>query len=148
MRIRRRDAGVARRIRDWNAPWRCRTKNRFRFPTNSRSRSGTRRASTGWSPSDAPSAAITTIRRARPATAAHRRGTIYTYTVMHQPNVAGFESEIPYVNIVVELDEQPMLFMVATLPHAELGKIRIGGRVEVCFEERGADLVIPQFRPV
>ncbi|HZO80465.1 MAG TPA: Zn-ribbon domain-containing OB-fold protein [Candidatus Binataceae bacterium] len=76
------------------------------------------------------------------------RGTIYTYTVMHQPNVAGFESEIPYVNIVVELDEQPMLFMVATLPHAELGKIRIGGRVEVCFEERGADLVIPQFRPV
>ncbi len=76
------------------------------------------------------------------------RGTIYTYTVMHQPNVAGFEDEIPYINIVVELDEQPMLFMVSNLPHAELDKIRIGGRVEVWFEERGSDLVIPQFRPV
>lgn len=76
------------------------------------------------------------------------RGTIYTYTVMHQPNVAGFEDEIPYVNIVVELDEQPMLFMVSNLPCAELDKIRIGGRVEVWFEERGPDLVIPQFRPV
>jgi uncharacterized OB-fold protein len=76
------------------------------------------------------------------------RGTIYTYTVMHQPNVAGFEEEIPYVNIVVQLDEQPMLFMVSNLPRAELDKIRIGGRVEVWFEERGPDLVIPQFRPV
>lgn len=76
------------------------------------------------------------------------RGTIYTYTVMHQPNVAGFENEIPYVNIVVELDEQPMLFMVSNLPHSELARIRIGGRVEVWFEERGAELVIAQFRPV
>ncbi len=76
------------------------------------------------------------------------RGTIYTYTVMHQPNVAGFEEEIPYINIVVELDEQPMLFMVSNLAHAELGKIRIGARVEVWFEERGPDLVLPQFRPM
>jgi hypothetical protein len=43
-----------------------------------------------------------------------------------------------------------MLFMVSNLPHAELGKIRIGGRVEVWFEERGPgpDLVLAQFRPV
>jgi len=46
------------------------------------------------------------------------RGTIFTFTVMHQPSVAGFEDEVPYVNIVVELEEQPMLFMVANLPHA------------------------------
>jgi uncharacterized protein len=75
------------------------------------------------------------------------RGTIYTFTVMHQSNVAGFESETPYVNILVELDEQPMLFMVSNLPRAELDKIRIGGRVEVWFEQRDADVVVPQFRP-
>jgi uncharacterized OB-fold protein len=76
------------------------------------------------------------------------RGTIYTFTVMHQPSVAGFESEVPYINIVVELEEQPMLFMVSNLPHAELDKIRIGGRVEVWFEERGPGLALAQFRPV
>jgi hypothetical protein len=41
-----------------------------------------------------------------------------------------------------------MLFMVSNLPYAELGKVRIGGRVEVWFEERGLDLVLAQFRPV
>lgn len=76
------------------------------------------------------------------------RGTIYTYTVMHQKNVAGFEDEIPYINIVVELDEQPALLMVSNLPHADLDRVRIGGRAEVWFEERGPELVVPQFKPV
>jgi uncharacterized OB-fold protein len=76
------------------------------------------------------------------------RGTIYTFTVMHQPSVAGFEDEVPYINIVVELNEQRLLFMVSNLPHADRDKVRIGGRVEVHFEERGPDLVLPQFRPV
>ena len=67
---------------------------------------------------------------------------------MHEPSVAGFESEVPYVNIVVELEEQPMLFMVSNLPHAELDKIRIGGRVEIWFEERGPGLVLAQFKPL
>lgn len=76
------------------------------------------------------------------------RGTIYSFTVMHQPSVAGFEGEVPYVNIVVELEEQPMLFMVSNLPYAELEKIRIGGRVEVWFEQRGPELALAQFRPL
>lgn len=76
------------------------------------------------------------------------RGTIYSFTVMHQPNVAGFEDQIPYLNILVELDEQPRLFMVANLPAAAEEKIQIGGRVEVYFEEVSADVTLPQFRPV
>lgn len=76
------------------------------------------------------------------------RGKVYTYTVMHQRNVAGFEGEVPYVNILVELDEQPMLFMVSNLPHVELDKVHIGGRVEVWFEDRGSGLALPQFRLV
>jgi len=76
------------------------------------------------------------------------RGTIYSFTVMHQPNIAGFEDQIPYLNILVELDEQPRLFMVANLPAAAERKIQIGGRVEVYFEEVSADVTLPQFRPV
>ena len=76
------------------------------------------------------------------------RGVIYTFTVMHQPNVAGFADEIPYINILVELAEQPLLFMASNLPFAELGMVQIGGAVEVYFEELDAEVTLPQFRPV
>ena len=76
------------------------------------------------------------------------QGTIYSFTVMHQPNVAGFEDQIPYINILVELEEQPLLFMVSNLPASDLDKIKIGGQVEVYFEEVDPDTTLPQFRPV
>ena len=76
------------------------------------------------------------------------QGTIYSFTVMHQPNVAGFENQIPYINILVELEEQPLLFMVSNLPASDLDKIKIGGQVEVYFEEVDPDITLPQFRPV
>jgi DNA phosphorothioation-dependent restriction protein DptG len=65
---------------------------------------------------------------------------------MHQRDVAGFEHEAPFINIVVELAEQPMLLMVANLAIGERERVRVGAPAEVYFEERGADLVIPQFR--
>jgi uncharacterized protein len=74
------------------------------------------------------------------------RGTIYSFTVMHQRDVGGFEGEAPFVNLVVELDEQPMLLMVANVPGAERERVRIGARVEVWFENRGGETVLPQFR--
>jgi len=74
------------------------------------------------------------------------RGTVYTFTVMHQRDVAGFEDEAPFVNIVVELVEQSQLLMVSNLPIAERSKVKIGATVEVYFEDRGEGLVIPQFR--
>jgi len=67
---------------------------------------------------------------------------------MHQPNVAGFENQIPYINILVELEEQPLLFMVSNLPASDLDKIKIDGQVEVSFEEVDPDTALPQFRPV
>jgi len=76
------------------------------------------------------------------------RGTIYSFTIMHQPNIAGFEDQIPYVNILVELEEQPLLFMVSNLPGAEKDKVCIGGRVEVYFEDVNDEITLPQFRLV
>src|SRR5580704_15701313 len=76
------------------------------------------------------------------------RGRIYTFTVMHQRDVAGFEDESPFVNIVVELEEQQQLLMVATLRQQDREQVRIGAAVEVCFEDRGGNLVVPQFRLV
>jgi len=74
------------------------------------------------------------------------RGTIYSYCVMHQQNIAGFEDQTPYLNILVELDEQPRLFMVAYLPGSEQGNVQIGKRVEVYFDEVNEEITLPQFR--
>src|SRR5687768_3196704 len=35
------------------------------------------------------------------------RGRIYSYTIMRQTSVAGFEDQVPYTNALVELEEQP-----------------------------------------
>ena len=74
------------------------------------------------------------------------KGLIYSFSVMHQKNIAGFEDQIPYLNIIVELDEQPRLFMVADLPGADRDKVKIGGRVEVYFEKVNEEISLPRFR--
>ena len=74
------------------------------------------------------------------------RGQVYTFTIMHQRDVAGFEGEAPFINIVVELVEQPRLLMVANLPRDERVRLRVGAAVEVWFEERAEGVVVPQFR--
>ena len=76
------------------------------------------------------------------------RGSIYSFSVMYQPNVTGFGDELPYLNILVELEEQPQLFLVSNLPEAQREQVRIGGRVEVCFEDVDAELTLPKFRLV
>ena len=76
------------------------------------------------------------------------RGTIFSFTVMHQRDVAGFEQDAPFINIVVELAEQPRLLMVSNLPIAERPNVSIGASVEVDFEDRGGGVIVPQFRLV
>ena len=73
------------------------------------------------------------------------KGAIYSYTVMRQRNVRGFQDEVPYLNVIVELDEQPMLFMITNLVGAGLDDAKIGQRVEVTYEERD-EVTLPQFR--
>ena len=75
------------------------------------------------------------------------RGRVYTFTTNHQRNVAGFEAAVPYCNLVVELDEQPRLFLISDVPAADAGWVEIGASVEVCFEPLADGLALPQFRP-
>ena len=76
------------------------------------------------------------------------RGRVYSYAVMHQPNIAGFEQEIPYLNLLIELEEQPRLFMVSYLPMSAKAEVRIGAVVEVYFETVNTEITLPQFRLV
>ena len=74
------------------------------------------------------------------------KGKIYSYTLMRQRNIPGFEADIPYLNIIVELDEQPMLFMIANLRGGDPNQVKIGQQVEVVFEEVTDTITLPQFK--
>jgi uncharacterized OB-fold protein len=75
------------------------------------------------------------------------RGTVWSFTVMHQKSVAGFEEVVPYLTALVELDEQPMLLLVTNLPGVEPADVRIGMRVRVSFEAMDDGSMLPQFVP-
>ncbi len=73
------------------------------------------------------------------------RGKIYSFSIMHQPNVPGFDQELPYINIIVELEEQAGLFLVSDMPEAERHNVRIGAKVTVYFHDIDKELTLPKF---
>jgi hypothetical protein len=80
--------------------------------------------------------------RCRPA----GRGTVYSFVVMHYPEVPPFDHPNPIA--LVELDEGTRL--VAQLVGVAPGAVAIGQRVKVEFASfnDGGDIALPQFRPL
>jgi uncharacterized OB-fold protein len=58
-----------------------------------------------------------------------------------------FRDMVPLIVGVVELEEQPRLFITTNILGATVEQLRLGAPVEVMFEEV-ADVVLPQFRLV
>ena len=74
------------------------------------------------------------------------RGVIYSYAVVDRPFHAGFVNALPYVVVLVELDDQPGLRILTNLVDIPEGTaLSCGMRVEVVYEERDS-ITIPQFR--
>lgn len=73
------------------------------------------------------------------------RGKVHTFTVMRDTFIGGFTP--PYTLVEVELDEQPGLMLLTNLLDCPPEQVRIGMPVEVTFEQRSADITVPQFRP-
>lgn len=71
-------------------------------------------------------------------------GTVYSFVVMHYPEVPPFDYPNPVG--LIELDEGTRL--VAQLVGIKSTEVRIGQRVRVEFNTFDGDLVLPQFRPV
>ena len=73
------------------------------------------------------------------------RGTIYSFVVMHYPEVAPFDHPNPIV--LVELEEGTRL--ISQLVGVKPGEVKIGQAVQVEFNTfNDGELVQPQFRPV
>ena len=72
------------------------------------------------------------------------KGTVYSFVVMHYPEVPPFEYPNPVG--LIELEEGVRL--ISQLIGVKPGDVKVGQKVQVEFVTFDGDLVLPQFRPV
>jgi uncharacterized protein len=73
------------------------------------------------------------------------RGTLFTYSVVHQPFHPAMREVVPYVVVVVELEGTGGVRLTSNLVDAPLEGLRAGLPVEVVFEEMSPQLTLPRF---
>ena len=71
-------------------------------------------------------------------------GTVYSFVIVHQP-LRGWEDEVPYVVVIIELDEGPHILsnVVGVAPD----RVDIGLSVQVIFEQATKEIALPKFKP-
>lgn len=72
------------------------------------------------------------------------KGTVYSFVVMHYPEVPPFE----YPNPVGLIELEEGVRIISQLIGVKPGEVQIGQKVQVEFVTFDGDLVLPQFRPV
>jgi uncharacterized protein len=72
------------------------------------------------------------------------KGTVHTFTVIHQQGMPGWREETPYVAAIVELEEG--VRMTSNVVGCAPADVRIDVPVHVTFVDEGA-LVLPRFTP-
>lgn len=73
-------------------------------------------------------------------------GVIYERVVVESPVVTGFEDDVPYACLLVELEEQAGLLLAGNLVDADPYEARVGRRVEVLFRPESDGFTLPVFR--
>jgi uncharacterized OB-fold protein len=73
------------------------------------------------------------------------RGTIHSFTIARQSTTRGFQAELPYVVVLVALEEDPdVLILTNLVGPVDLDGLDVGDPVAVTFEARG-EMMVPQF---
>ncbi|WP_035757662.1 Zn-ribbon domain-containing OB-fold protein [Granulicoccus phenolivorans] len=75
------------------------------------------------------------------------RGEVAGWTVMYEKLVAGFEGQVPYIGVLVALDEDPEVQLAANLIDADPTAVHVGMKVTAVFETIRDGWVLPQFTP-
>lgn len=73
------------------------------------------------------------------------RGTVHTFSVIYQNIQPGFVDELPYVLVVVELEEGPR--MTTNILNCAPQDVYIGMPVEMTFQYITPEVWLPQFKP-
>jgi uncharacterized OB-fold protein len=76
------------------------------------------------------------------------RGTIYERVIVESPVVVGYEDDVPYAFLLVELAEQEELLVAGNLVEASPYEGRVGRPVDVVFREEDDGFTLPSFRLV
>lgn len=72
-------------------------------------------------------------------------GTIRSWTVMHQSFLPGFDDDLPFVLVDVELDGLPQVRLIGRLLDGPGVVLRSGLPVRVAFEDLSAEISVPAF---
>ena len=62
------------------------------------------------------------------------RGSVVSWAVNRHPFAPGFGDVVPYVSVLVRLDEQDDVVIPGLLDDADAGRVEIGTRVEAVFD--------------
>ena len=73
------------------------------------------------------------------------RGAIRSWSVIRQSFLPGFDDDLPFVLVDVELEEQADLRMIARLLDGPDAPLRTGSRVRAAFEDVGSGTSVPAF---
>lgn len=73
------------------------------------------------------------------------KGKVYTFVVYHQAYHPAFESELPYVTAVVELEEGP--HMLTNIVGCSPKEVQCDMPVEVTWEDITEEFSLPKFKP-
>ena len=73
------------------------------------------------------------------------RGTVYSYSIMHDTFIRGFDP--PFLTAQVELEDQEGLRLYCNIWDCEIKDVYNGMPVEVTFEDVNDEVGLPQFRP-
>jgi len=74
------------------------------------------------------------------------RGRIRSWSIVVAPGAPGFDAEIPFISVLIQLDEGPT--MLSVLRNCEADDVDFDQPVEVVFEQRAEEIFVPYFRPV
>lgn len=75
------------------------------------------------------------------------RGTVYTYTVVHQAFVPSLADVLPYIVVAVDLEGGDGVRLVSNLVDCRPEDACVGLPVELVWEDLGPELALPRFRP-
>ena len=74
------------------------------------------------------------------------KGTVYTYSAVYHPLSAAFGPDVPYIVVIIDLDEGPR--MMSNMMDCDPGEVKIGMRVEVVFHDVTEEISLPKFKPI
>ncbi len=74
------------------------------------------------------------------------RGSLYTFTIMHQIMNPGFASAVPYN--VAQIDLEEGVRMISNVVGIDNNALIPGMKLQAVFEEAGENVSIPKFRPI